>query len=144
MKDEQKNDTKETILENAISLFASKGYDGVGVQEICTVSNITKPTLYYYFSSKSGLLNAIVSTFGENFYSTLKNACDYNHDFIGSLTKILTSTIEFAKQNPYFFTLHCSLTNASSQSEGGQIYFSFSKRIDLLVLCRRFFDCDHL
>lgn len=39
---------KETIKEIAIKLFSEKGYDAVGVQQICEKAEITKPTLYYY------------------------------------------------------------------------------------------------
>ena len=39
---EKNTETKALILEKAIELFAAKGYDGVGVQEICTESKITK------------------------------------------------------------------------------------------------------
>ena len=39
---------KETITEIAIKLFSEKGYDAVGVQQICEKAKITKPTLYYY------------------------------------------------------------------------------------------------
>ena len=42
-------DNKTSIIECAIKLFASKGYDAVSVQEITIAANITKPTLYYYF-----------------------------------------------------------------------------------------------
>ena len=53
-------DNKTSIIECAIKLFASKGYDAVSVQEITIAANITKPTLYYYFGSKEGLLQEII------------------------------------------------------------------------------------
>ena len=58
----EQDSTKQTILQTAERLFAYKGYDAVGVQEIVTDAGITKPTLYYYFRSKRGLLEALVST----------------------------------------------------------------------------------
>ena len=48
-------DNRETILETALDLFYTRGYDAVGVQEIAERSGVTKPTLYYYFKSKYGL-----------------------------------------------------------------------------------------
>ena len=56
--------SESIILNKATELFSAKGYDGVGVQEICTESKITKPTLYYYFQSKTGLLSAIIKEKG--------------------------------------------------------------------------------
>ena len=47
---------RENILNCARKLFFEKGYDTVGVQEIVDTAGITKPTMYYYFKSKHGLL----------------------------------------------------------------------------------------
>ena len=52
-------DNRSNILSQAVELFASRGYDAVGVQEIVDAAGITKPTLYHYFGSKLGLLNTI-------------------------------------------------------------------------------------
>ena len=39
--------------------FYEKGYDAIGVQEIADAAGVTKPTLYHYFGSKYGLLQAV-------------------------------------------------------------------------------------
>ena len=49
-------DNRELLLNTALELFHAKGYDAVGVQEIVEKAGVTKPTLYYYFGSKLGLL----------------------------------------------------------------------------------------
>ena len=49
-------DNRQLIIEKALELFCARGYDAVGVQEIAEQSGITKPTLYYYFGSKQGLM----------------------------------------------------------------------------------------
>ena len=51
---------REKIVECALDLFCRKGYESVGVQEICTAAGVTKPTLYYYFKSKYGLLEELL------------------------------------------------------------------------------------
>lgn len=127
---EHNSNNKQIILENAVQLFAAKGYDGVGVQEICNASNITKPTLYYYFSNKAGLLSAIIETKGENLFENLKNAAEYNHNFTDSLKKILKAEIEFAKNNPDFFMLHFSLSTASSTAEAALIHQPFAEKLE--------------
>ena len=48
-------ENREKILESALDLFFTKGYDAVGVEEIAERAGITKPTLYHYFGSKYGL-----------------------------------------------------------------------------------------
>ena len=129
---EKSSETKDFILNTAIKLFATKGYDGVGVQEICNESKITKPTLYYYFGSKTGLLSAIIEEKGSIFYNTLQFASKYVGDFMLSLTKILESTMDFATENPDFYRLHCTLKAASTDSEAGKLYDTFFEKIQQL------------
>lgn len=131
---EKNSETRNLILEKATKLFAAKGYDGVGVQEICTESKITKPTLYYYFGSKTGLLSAIVEEKGAEFYNTLQYASKYIQDFVLSLTKILESTINFALENPEFYRLHCGLVSSSLDSEAGRLYRPFIEKEEKLFL----------
>jgi AcrR family transcriptional regulator len=50
------------ILETALDLFATRGYDGTSVQEICDAAHITKPTLYHFYGSKEGVYAAIVAS----------------------------------------------------------------------------------
>jgi AcrR family transcriptional regulator len=49
------SERKRIILEQALELFASRGFHGVSVDEIATASKITKPVLYDHFASKQDL-----------------------------------------------------------------------------------------
>ncbi len=49
-------ENKENLLTCARDLFYARGYDAVGIQEIVDAAGVTKPTMYYYFGSKKGLL----------------------------------------------------------------------------------------
>ncbi len=129
--------SKELILNTALSLFARKGYDGVGVQEICSLAGITKPSLYYYFKNKQGLLLAIAENKGEVLFERLKNALVYRHDFIKGLTDSLYAALTFAVEEPDFFNLHCLLCNAPENSEGKIVYAPLAERI--LDLFKEFF-----
>lgn len=64
-------DNKELILKSALDLFYAKGYDAVGVQEIVDKAGISKPTLYYYFGSKLGLLQNLLEAGYQEFESRL-------------------------------------------------------------------------
>ena len=44
--------TKERILEEALTLFAEKGYDGTGVDQIAECVGIKGPSLYKHFKGK--------------------------------------------------------------------------------------------
>ncbi len=57
---ENDNSTKTTIFKAAAKLFAKKGYNGVSMREISELSNVTKPTIYYYFGNKEGIYKALI------------------------------------------------------------------------------------
>ena len=59
MKDKLAGNRAE-LIDRALELFAAYGYDGVGVQNVCEAAGVTKPTLYHYFQSKRGLLEALM------------------------------------------------------------------------------------
>ena len=56
-------DNREKILNCALELFHARGYDAVGVQEIAETAGVTKPTLYYYFRNKRGLMHSFAARF---------------------------------------------------------------------------------
>ncbi|MFD9705473.1 TetR/AcrR family transcriptional regulator [Lentzea sp. NPDC059081] len=48
--------TEQKIIDAAVRLFASQGYDATSVQEIVQAAEVTKGALYHYFRSKDDLL----------------------------------------------------------------------------------------
>lgn len=52
--------TKERILEEALTLFAERGYDGVGVDGIAESVGIKGPSVYKHFKGKEDILNALI------------------------------------------------------------------------------------
>ncbi|MEV5833297.1 helix-turn-helix domain-containing protein [Nocardia sp. NPDC052112] len=54
------SDTKQRIQEVARELFAQRGVQRTGLQEIADRLGITKPALYYHFSSREELVRSIV------------------------------------------------------------------------------------
>lgn len=54
--------TKENILTSAKELFQSKGFETVTIEEIAIKAEVSMPTVYALFQSKSGLLKALADT----------------------------------------------------------------------------------
>jgi len=52
--------TRQRILDVSQRLFASRGYDGTGVEHIARQAHIARSLLYYYFKNKEGILQAIL------------------------------------------------------------------------------------
>ncbi len=57
----KKEDTKQKILEKALELFSSKGYDAVSVGEIGKAVGIKAPSLYNHYPSKQAIFDALVA-----------------------------------------------------------------------------------
>ncbi len=108
---------RENLLKCALELFASRGYDAVGVQEIADAAGITKPTLYHYFGSKSGLLSALLSEAFEPFFPTLESAARSLGDVTNALRAVAGVYFDFAHQNPVLYRFSLSLSFAPPESE---------------------------
>ena len=52
--------TKEKILEEALKLFAQRGYVGTSMSDIATALGVTKAALYKHYTSKQQILDSIV------------------------------------------------------------------------------------
>ena len=98
-------DNREVILETALELFYTRGYDAVGVQEIAERSGVTKPTLYYYFKSKYGLLEQLLDSRSKPFAEEMRQACRYEGDLKGTLCRAAGTAAAFVEREPAFSAL---------------------------------------
>jgi AcrR family transcriptional regulator len=109
-------DNYSTILENALKLFSARGYDAVGVQEIAEAAGITKPTLYHYFGSKEGVLDALLATNMAKLYDYVEEAVNYYGNLPLTLNRIAACYFQFAGENHLFYRMLLSMWFAPSDS----------------------------
>lgn len=102
-------DNRQRLLEVALERFASRGYDATGVQDLVDAAGVTKPTLYHYFGSKLGLLQALIQHHGESFLADLRRAAAYEGDLPLTLQRIVRTYLDFARRQPEFYRLHMML-----------------------------------
>lgn len=102
-------DNRQRLLEVALELFAHRGYDATGVQDIVEAAGVTKPTLYHYHGSKRGLLEALVQDRSADFLSDLRAASAYDGDLPLTLARLVTTYLAFARRHPDFYRLHMML-----------------------------------
>jgi TetR/AcrR family transcriptional regulator len=107
---------EQTILKVGLKLFADRGYDAVGIQEIVDTAGITKPTLYHYFGNKEGLLDAIFNDNFSNLLTALEKATQYQGNITSSLELIASTFFEFAASHPNFYRFQLACWFAPSQS----------------------------
>lgn len=95
-------DNKQKILSIALDLFAKKGYDAVSTLEITQTAGITKPTMYYYFGSKEGLLSEVLNTQYTRFLNDLENAATLPEDIALTFFRLMRVYFDYALKNRNF------------------------------------------
>jgi AcrR family transcriptional regulator len=122
-------DNRSTILDCALNLFANRGFDAVGVQEVAESAGITKPTLYHYFGSKTGLLEAILETNFEPLLAAIEDAAAYYRDLPYTLNQVALTYLHYANKNSTFYRMQLSLTFSPRESKAYKAVFLHQERI---------------
>jgi AcrR family transcriptional regulator len=109
-------DSRSSLLRAALELFASRGYDVVGVQEIVAATGVTKPTLYHFFGSKQGLLEALFSEYAAELDRHVTEAAKYEGNLPLTLDRVAAAYIDFATKEPAAYRLELGLYFAPRES----------------------------
>jgi TetR/AcrR family transcriptional regulator len=118
-------DNRAEILTQALTLFSERGYEAVGVQDIVTAARITKPTLYHYFGSKRGLLEAVLKEHSVQLSRQLEPAAAYEGDLPLTLTRVVRAMFQFARAEPRFYRMYLSMWFALPENEAHQTITPF-------------------
>jgi AcrR family transcriptional regulator len=110
-------DSRSALLHAALSLFAARGYDGVGVQEVAEAAGVAKPTLYHFFGSKRGLLEALFAEYGSKLDDAVQQAAQYTGDLALTLDRVAAAYVRFATREPVFYRLELGLYFAPRESD---------------------------
>ena len=65
VKEDEYNAKRKEILDSALKLIYSKGYEKMSIQDILDDLQISKGSLYHYFESKQAMLEALVERTGK-------------------------------------------------------------------------------
>ncbi len=127
-------DTREAILQSALKLFCARGYDAVGVQEIVELAGTTKPSLYYYFGSKQGLLKEILQVNFQDMETSLLEAVRVSDDISAVLYQVARTYFTFAGVHWQFYRFMMSQFYAGRETEGFQEVFPLIQKYYNLVV----------
>lgn len=83
----EKQSVKNRIVDAAWKLFYEKGYDDTTVDDIIRLSDTSKGSFYYYFSSKDALLDTLATILDEN-YAKLEKELEKHAD-MNSFDKLM-------------------------------------------------------
>lgn len=135
--DKEKNDNRRNILNHALDLFYARGYEAVGVQEIAASAGVTKPTLYYYFKSKYGLLESVLEDTVEKFIKILKNVVkesDSVEDCLLNMAKTYIEYVTSSERNLKVFSMFLSMEYSPKDSEQKKAIEKYDSDIFMIFL----------
>ena len=72
------SDAKEKLIEVGSRLIHTRGYNAVGVQEICAEAGVNKGSFYHFFPSKKELVLAILERHEQSMAARLKAVFSQN------------------------------------------------------------------
>ncbi len=126
-------DNRKTLLDRALSLFSQRGYDAVSVQEVVQAVGVTKPTLYHYFDSKRGLLDALIKREEGRLLMQILKASIYQGDLVYTLEKIVAAYFKISKDHPVFYRMQIAMMFAPPESEANQAIRPFiNQQVEIL------------
>lgn len=87
-------ETRERILDAALSVFSSKGYHDTKMDEIVEASDTSKGSIYFYFPNKERLFLALVDQFADLLERRVTEAVEHEDEGIARVRAALQACLE--------------------------------------------------
>lgn len=100
----RKSDTRGQLLAAAATLISDAPGQDIPLRAICDRVGVKLPTLYHYFGSKEGLLDAVIDH-GFDTYIALKKSAESTGDPIEDLRNGWDTHVQFGLDNAGFYAL---------------------------------------
>ncbi len=88
---------RERLLLGAMRLFAEKGYQETGMNDIGAIAGVTGPSLYAHFDSKAALLDAVVERGAHLLWGALDAALRAHTDSWSALGEVVAGYVELSR-----------------------------------------------
>lgn len=98
-----KKNSKEAIVQAAIILFNSKGFQGTSIRDIATKANVNVANIAYYFENKHGLLEYCLTSYFEQYLIQIEEALPLlDENPVNCLKKVAENILAFQCNNIHF------------------------------------------
>ena len=91
----QQLESKERILQTAVSLFAHQGFAETGMRELAVEANVNLSMVNYYFGSKKGLLKIILDSFFVGYVAIAREELLGDVDLHSKLEQFITRAVRY-------------------------------------------------
>lgn len=96
--------TRERLIAAAAELIAASPGEDFSLRAVCDAVGVKMPTLYHFFGSKQGLIDAVIEH-GFDLYLGEKSAMEHSGDPIQDIRAGWDAHVTFGLDNPGFYTL---------------------------------------
>jgi len=110
-KEKEKEQRRKLILDAAQTLFFSKDYDEITIEEIAEKSQLAKGTIYTYFNSKEALYSAVALRGARIINKMFKDAADRRQNGLEKSFAIGEAYHEFYRRHPHYFSMFAEAEN---------------------------------
>lgn len=93
-------DTKVRVLDAALASFGGRGYEATSLDTIAAGLGITKQSILYHFSSKEGLLEAVIDRSAIELADVLEGAIADAGDGFARVEAVVRSVFRLAARRP--------------------------------------------
>lgn len=104
-KTDSKSDSKSAISAAAATLFAAKGFDGVGVDDIAKAAGLNKAMIYYHFADKLALYRSVVADLMRSTGAAVTAIAEQPKPPVEKLDGFVEAFVRIAVERPWFPTL---------------------------------------
>ncbi|MCF8606519.1 TetR/AcrR family transcriptional regulator [Gordonia sp. HY442] len=104
MPETEKTDTRTRLVEAAAELIAAAPGEDFSLRDVCERVGVRMPTLYHFFGSKQGLIDAVVER-GFELYLDEKEGHESSGDPIRDISDGWDAHVRFGLKNPGYYTL---------------------------------------
>jgi AcrR family transcriptional regulator len=103
MKQSKQDKRKQQILDAALDIIVSKGYEGSSMSDIVEKTKLSKGAIYWYYSSKKEVYLSLVNHWVIRYSATLNHIVEYDHSAADQLKELFKYFIKQYENNPTVF-----------------------------------------